>query len=161
VRLVIADTGPVNYLIQIGHIDVLPVLFNKVIFPSTVRDELTAAPALVRQWIAAPPPCIDVEAAARDFDRDPSPADLDAGEKNAIALAARFRADLLLMDDRQGVVIVRRKGLTVTGTLGILALAPRHHLLDLADAFDRLKQTNFRYRQDMMDELLAEAGGER
>jgi predicted nucleic acid-binding protein len=31
VRLVIADTGPVNYLILIGHIDILPALFDKVI----------------------------------------------------------------------------------------------------------------------------------
>jgi predicted nucleic acid-binding protein len=33
VQLVIADTGPVNYLILIGHIDVLPALFEKVILP--------------------------------------------------------------------------------------------------------------------------------
>jgi predicted nucleic acid-binding protein len=34
VQLVIADTGPVNYLILIGHIDVLPALFEKVILPA-------------------------------------------------------------------------------------------------------------------------------
>ena len=31
-RLVIADTGPVNYLLLIGHIDLLPAPFEKVIF---------------------------------------------------------------------------------------------------------------------------------
>jgi predicted nucleic acid-binding protein len=40
VRLVIADTSPINYLLLIGHIDILPVLFGIVILPSTVRDEL-------------------------------------------------------------------------------------------------------------------------
>jgi len=33
VQLVIADTGPVNYLILIGHIDVLPALFEKGFCP--------------------------------------------------------------------------------------------------------------------------------
>ena len=42
-RLVIADTGPVNYLVLIGQIDLLPALFDKVILPSAVRAELTTA----------------------------------------------------------------------------------------------------------------------
>jgi hypothetical protein len=37
VQLVIADTGPVNYLILIGHIDILPVMFERVLLPSAVR----------------------------------------------------------------------------------------------------------------------------
>ena len=42
-QLVIADTSPINYLILIEHIDILPALFEKVILPSVVRDELTAS----------------------------------------------------------------------------------------------------------------------
>jgi predicted nucleic acid-binding protein len=41
VRLVIADTGPVNYLIPIGHIDLLPRMFERVVLPAAVRDELS------------------------------------------------------------------------------------------------------------------------
>jgi predicted nucleic acid-binding protein len=57
VPIVVADTGPINYLILIGHIDVLPILFERVILPSAVRDELmeSKAPTAVRDWIAAPP----------------------------------------------------------------------------------------------------------
>jgi predicted nucleic acid-binding protein len=40
VRLVIADTGPINYLIQIGHIDILPRMFERVALPSAVHAEL-------------------------------------------------------------------------------------------------------------------------
>jgi predicted nucleic acid-binding protein len=40
VRVVIADTGPVNYLILIGRIDLIPRLFQKVILPTAVQDEL-------------------------------------------------------------------------------------------------------------------------
>ena len=68
-------------------------------------------------------------------------------------------ADLLLMDGREGVLAARNKGLTVTGTLGLLGLAAQHGLIDLAEAFDRIKRTNFRYRQSTMDALLSEISG--
>ena len=157
-QLVIADTGPVNYLILIGHIDILPVLFQKVILPSVVRDELTNAPPLVQNWIADPPPWVEIRQTSQHF-HDVSLGNLDAGEEDAIALAVELHADLLLMDDREGVSAARRKGLTVTGTLGVLGLAAQHALLNLAEAFALLKVTNFRYKQETMDALIVEALG--
>ena len=61
-RVVIADTGPLNYLILIGHIDLLPVLFEKVILPATVHSELASskAPPLVRDWVANIPAWVEV-----------------------------------------------------------------------------------------------------
>ena len=49
-RLIIADTGPINYLVLIGNIDLLPILFEKVILPSAVQAELADpdAPPSVR-----------------------------------------------------------------------------------------------------------------
>ncbi len=41
-QLVIADTGPINYLLLIGHIDILPALFEKVILPADSLTELGA-----------------------------------------------------------------------------------------------------------------------
>jgi predicted nucleic acid-binding protein len=81
---------------------------------------------------------------------------LDAGEEDAIALAGEFHADLMLMDDREGVLIARSKGFRVAGTLGILSMAAAHRLVDLEDAFERIKRTSFHYRQEVMDQLLAE-----
>jgi hypothetical protein len=50
--LIVVDTGPINYLIQIGHIDLLSTLADKTVLPSSVRAELLndAAPANVRAW---------------------------------------------------------------------------------------------------------------
>ena len=113
-------------------------------------------PPSVRDWIASPPAWVEVsETPGRHFD-DESLAGLDEGEQAAIALAAALNADLLLMDDREGVMVARSKGLEVTGTLGILSLGARRGLIDLADSFARLKNTNFRYRQEIMDALLDE-----
>lgn len=155
-RLVVADTSPINYLLLIGHIDILPVLFGGVILPAAVWDELKhpKAPLVVRNWVASAPPWVDVRPSISFHDA--SLEALDAGEGAAIALAIELHADLVLMDDEEGVSTARGKGLAVTGTLGILSRAAQRHLLNLEDAFDRVKRTNFRFRQDIMDKFLNE-----
>jgi predicted nucleic acid-binding protein len=161
VRLVIADTGPVNYLVLIGHIEILRALFETVVLPSVVRDELAdrGAPPAVRQWIADPPAWIEMRDASGAGLGDSSLERLDAGEAAAIILAIELSADLLLIDDRAGVIAARHKGFRVAGTLGILGMAAQHGLLDLADAFSRLKRTSFHCRPEIMDRFLNDAPG--
>jgi predicted nucleic acid-binding protein len=61
-RLVVADTGPLNYRVLIEAIELLPKLFEKVFTPEAVRAELLDqdAPAVVRAWAARPPGWLDV-----------------------------------------------------------------------------------------------------
>lgn len=158
-RLVVADTGPLHYLVLTGDIALLATLFDKVLVPQTVHDELAnqSAPLPVREWVAQPPAWLEVRPNP-DHDRgDRMMVALDAGEQAAIALAVTVGTDLVLvlMDDREGVAVARRKGLAVTGTLGVLDLAARRGMIDLAEAFTRLKATTFYYRQGLLDALLA------
>jgi predicted nucleic acid-binding protein len=155
VRIVIADAGPPHYLVLTGYIDVLPKLFTTVFIPDAVHAELShqEAPQSVRHWIASHPEWLTVSA-TRAID-DASLNMLDGGERAAVALAMELRADLILMDDRVGVAAARARGLAVTGTLGILAMAARDGTVDLAEAFAKLKTTNFRYRQEILDFLLS------
>ena len=160
-RVVIADTGPIHYLVLIGQSEILPALFERVILPSVVRDELARmeAPDAVRDWIQAAPAWLEVRSDSVSSSDDASLESLDDGEKAALALAASLAADLILMDDRDGVRVARSQGFRVVGTLRVLELGARRGLLDLADAFERIKRTNFRYRQEIMDELLKQEGG--
>jgi len=87
---------------------------------------------------------------------DPSLRSLGAGERAALALASELPADLILIDERKGTSVALSKGFEVIGTLGVLSLAARRGLVDLADSFARLKRTNFRYTEKVMDELLDE-----
>jgi predicted nucleic acid-binding protein len=155
VQLVIADTGPVNYLILIGHIDLLPALFESVILPSAVQAELSDpdAPPPVRNWIADPPEWLEIR--NDQFpDSDPALKALDEGEKAAIALAGALHADLLLIDDREGVQVARRKGIPVTGTLGVLDRAAECGLVDFGQAIRQLDRTNFHRPEKLLDALL-------
>ena len=159
-RLVVADTSPIFYLLSIARIDLLPRLFGKVFLPDAVHKELChpAAPALVREWAAHPPDWVDV-IAVEALD-DAAFLSLGAGERAAITLAMSMRADLILIDERKGTHVALNKGFEVAGTLGVLALAARRGLVDLGDSFARLKRTNFRYRQGIMDALLDQQEGE-
>src|SRR5271170_5501224 len=155
-RLVVADTSPIYYLLSIGHIDLLPRLFGKVFVPDAVHKELChpAAPPVVRDWVSELPPWAEVTPVEAMDDATLQP--LGAGERAAITLALSLQADLILIDERKGKAVALGKGLDVTGTLGVLGLAARRGLIDLGDSFARLKRTNFRYRQEIMDELLAQ-----
>lgn len=141
----------------IDAIELLPKVFEKVFTPAAMRAELLDpdAPAMVRAWAAQPPPWLDVRPVTSTID-DPAWRALDAGEREALALARTVSAELVLMDDRAGVAVARQQGLAVTGTLGVLDLAARHGLIDLADAFARLRATTFRCRPEIVDALLAQ-----
>jgi predicted nucleic acid-binding protein len=158
--LVVADTSPIRYLVQIDQIELLARLFQKILIPSIVADELRhpSAPAAVRAWIKAPPAWLDVVTAPES--NDPALNTLDPGEKAALALGASQRADLILIDERKAAAVALKKGFETTGTLGVLDLAARRGLIDLKTVLDRLKGTNFRYRQAILDALLRQQEGE-
>lgn len=157
--VVVADTSPIRYLAQIDQIDLLPRLFGKIFVPSVVADELRhpSAPQAVQAWMKEMPGWVEV---SPDIDAaDPVLRRLDPGERSAIMLGLSLKADLILIDDRKGAAAALQKGLESTGTLGVLDRAAQRGLIDLADALARLKQTNFRYRQEMMDALLDRSKG--
>ena len=60
--IVVADTGPLHYLVLIGAVDVLAPLYTRVLVPQTVFEELqdSGAPSAVQAWIAQPPKWLEV-----------------------------------------------------------------------------------------------------
>jgi predicted nucleic acid-binding protein len=150
--IVVSDTSPINYLLLIGSIDLLPQLYQRVIIPQSVYAELQhpSAPLVVQQWLSAMPAWVDVHAAP------PLQlmVELGAGEAEAIALAITLRADVLLMDERKGRQEAIAQGLSVAGTLNVLDEAAAKGLISLPAAIQRLLRTNFRVSAELIRELL-------
>ena len=148
----IADTGPINYLIQIGQIGLLPRMFERVALPHAVQAELSnpLAPEAVRKWIAAAPAWLEIH----DDAGLSTVSGLDEGETAAIALAESLQADLLLIDEREGFRAAERRGLRVTGTLGLLDLAAELGFVDFGQAIQQLELTNFRRPEWLLRDLL-------
>ena len=154
--VVIADTSPINYLILIGEIAILPALYGRVIIPPEVIAELTdpGSPLAVGEWARVLPEWLEVRASALPYDE--TLLQLDPGERAAISLAEQESEVLLLIDDAAGRAEANRRGLPNTGTLGIIRAAGVRKLLDVPSALRRLASTNFRVSQALLQALLAE-----
>jgi predicted nucleic acid-binding protein len=152
--IVVADTTPINYLILIEEIHVLPKLFGRVIIPTAVWKELQGkrTPELVQRWIANPPGWLEIRAPSEPPKEQLF--ELDAGEREAIALADELGADVLMVDDMAARHEASRRPYRVMGTLRVLYDAAGKGLVDLPQAFALLQQTTFRASADLYKSLL-------
>ena len=151
--IVVSDTSPINYLLLIDQIDLLPRLFQQIIIPDVVRDEMLdpGAPTALQQWIVNPPSWLTIQAVPVI---DETLNALDPGEQAAITLAQTLPADLLIIDERLGRQIACDQELAIIGTLGILDDAASQGLIDLAETIAQLQQTNFRVSRRIIQALL-------
>lgn len=152
--IVVADTSPLNYLVLINEIHLLPQLYRTILIPAAVSAELqrAAAPAPVRSWSAHLPEWLEL--CTVDLTRDNRLVGLDPGEREAIVLARERGAELLLIDDSEGRREAKRHNLRPLGTLGVLAQGARHGLVNLDDALARLQETNFRATPEVIARVL-------
>ena len=152
--MVVSDTSPLNYLILIEEIDVLPQMYGRVIVPSSVNVELRApeTPDVVRRWIEDPPGWLEI---STEIGRpDPSLDALHLGERHAISLALRLKAAALLIDERRGRREAEDRGLKAIGTLGVLVSGHERGLLDLAGSITRLRKTTFHASAKLLSAVL-------
>ncbi|MFP5270037.1 DUF3368 domain-containing protein [Coleofasciculus sp.] len=143
--IVVSDTSPLCNLALVNHLWLLEALYQTVIIPTLVAEELAAAnnpaiPAILQlDWIQTRSSTDATIAHQLQRDRG-----LDAGEANAIALALELKADDLLIDERLGRREARQLGLSIIGILGILVTAKQRNLIPQV--------------QPLMDALIHQAG---
>ena len=133
-------------------IELLPTLFEEIVIPPAVLSELQRAetPDKVKAWLSDAPAWLKGQTVSA-IDRTIT---LGAGECEAISLAVEINANLILIDDKKARQAAMERGLTVAGTLNVLELASVTNLIELSEAFDKLKQTNFRVSKALLDDAL-------
>ena len=148
--IIVADSPPFVVLVVIGHVNILPTLFKEVLIPPEVESELASPrrPEAVRAFVAAPPSWLRVQSPGLI---EPIQG-LHAGEAAAIALAQELRADRVIIDESLGRKAATERGLRVVGTIGVLEAAAERGLIDLAQAFAKVKKTDFWVRPSFLDE---------
>lgn len=150
--IVVADTGPIHYLILSGHIGLVHDLYGAVLLLPAVHRELLhpRTPPSVWEWAQNLPRCADI--------RTPTNAsrfeELGPGEREAIALALEAHADFVLMDESLGRRTAVRAGVAVKGTLGVLEDGAARKLADLPEAIRRLRATNIFLTDEVVDGVL-------
>jgi predicted nucleic acid-binding protein len=152
--IIVSNTSPINYLILIGQINLLPELFQQIIIPQAVYTELSdkLAPPPVQAWIATPPSWLKIQTVSQSTDAIANL--LDLGESEAILLAQELNADLLILDDMKARRIAKDRNLVITGILGILDQATTMKLINLPVTIQSLKNTSFWASDSLFQKLL-------
>jgi len=129
IGVVVSDTSPLRALAHLGLLDLLGALFGEVFVPPAVVAELQAARRRFPPLDVTALPSVRVQAPADTPLVATLRQTLDLGESEAIALALELKAAILLMDEASGRAEARRRGLNVTGVLGIVRDAKRAGLI--------------------------------
>ncbi len=151
-RTVVADAGPLNYLILIGCTEILPALFDRVLVPTAVKQELNhpGAPPKVKEWIRNPPHWIQIASGSVHL----AVRGLHAGETATLQVALERNTSAILMDDMDGRAAAQRVGLVPIFTLAILERAAEKGIINLVDAVMKLRQTSFFVSNEVLDAAL-------
>jgi len=152
--IIVSDTTPIRYLVEIEVIEILSDLFGNVIIPQAVADELQhpKTPQKVKDWVQSPPSWLEIRQANLSFFTPQNL--LDRGETEAIAIALELQADAILIDEAIGRAEAKRVGLFILPTLIILERAAVRGLLDLPETIARLSKTSFRASPKLIQEIL-------
>jgi predicted nucleic acid-binding protein len=153
--IIVSDTTPLRYLIEVEKAYIIESLFSRVIIPQAVFNDLQQpkTPQTVKEWIVNHPAWLEVRQA--DLSLYTPQKRIGAGEREAFALALELQADAVLLDDKGAIVEAKRLGLVTIRTFDILERAAKENLLDLPETIDRIKRTSFRLPPaKIIDEIL-------
>ncbi len=139
-KIIISDTSCIGYLIQIDLLNLLQTIYGEIIIPQAVYDEISQLEIkghnLIEfqsaEWIKVYP--------ADDLNNVKEYLHiLDKGELEAISIAIRLHADLLIIDEKLGRTIAASIGFDVTGLVGILITAKSKSLIpSVKEALDKI-----------------------
>lgn len=121
-RKVVVDTTPLLSLLKLNRLDLLHNLYGKVIIPHAVFEEIEAGKLFDFYEDLSNINWIEI-LRIQDENAVFALETLDAGEAETIALAIEINADLVVIDEKLGRYEAKKRGLRLTGTLGILLKA--------------------------------------
>ena len=152
--IVVSDTSPLTALLTVGEAELLPQLFQEVIIPQAVQNELLRNHDRLPDWLRVAN--VQNPAQVGKFSQL-----VDAGEAEAIELALELHADRLLIDERKGRKLALQEGVAVIGLLGVVLLAKRKALIPSARTLiERLDREAGMYLADDIKEAALISVGE-
>jgi predicted nucleic acid-binding protein len=159
--IIVSDTTPLRYLIEIEEVHILETLFGEVIIPEKVAEELQRpkTPQKVKDWMQARPTWLDVRRANTSLFTPIKR--IDDGEREAFALALELHADAVLLDDKDAAAEAARHNILSIPTFTILEQAAARNLIDLPNTVDEMRKTTFRLPPEVDIKAMLERDQER
>lgn len=151
---IVADTGPIIALAKVDRLTLLETLFGAIAIPAGVKEELLAKQSpesrRIRQALTAfikPVPLNEPTPKVRLATQN-----LDAGEAEAVALAAQHNSPLLI-DDTAGRKAALQLGVAVIGTVGILLRAKQTgHVALVLPILSELRKQGYWFSDELLEQ---------
>jgi len=153
------DTSPLVYLYRINQLDLLQYLFDKVYVADAVVDELSQGqnqgleiPNIIDYpWIDIQP--VMLRSVSESMDT------LGFGERATMILGLDGQAKWVILDDLEARNEATKQGLTVIGTVGLLASAKNKNLIGaISPLLTRLETSGMWLSAELKRNILELAG---
>jgi predicted nucleic acid-binding protein len=141
-QTIVTNTTPLIALAAgLGSLDILRALYNRVMVPWEVNEEIHAAgqdaPGVLAFDQASWLDCQSEPVAIAPYLRNT----LDRGEASVIQTALDLNIPLVCIDESVGRRVARLSGLTLTGSIGILIKARRQgYPVSIPDVIKRMRE---------------------
>ena len=147
---IVTNASPLIALHQIGHLELLPHLFDTILIPPAVAAEIAT--------IRPQPEWLQEQVLSQPIGPQILRISLGPGESEAISLALEIESALILLDDRPARRLAQMLGLSVVGTLGILLAAKKHELItEVRPLLSALRTNNFHIADTLYEMVLRDA----
>ena len=142
--VIVSDTSCLILFYKIGELELLNKIYGQIVITETVSKEFKKP---LPDWIQVQNPITNLHQGLMSF--------LDAGEATSIALAAELSDCLLIIDESKGRRVAKEMGIGITGSLGSLIAAKQKGIIhSVKPILDKIKQTNFRISDDLVNKIL-------
>lgn len=148
--IIASDTTSLIVLEKLDSLYILCELFDRVLIPSIVLDEMKVGSPSIHQKLQEFN-CLQITQVETSKRLNSLLSVLDAGEANAIELAIALELPLII-DERKGRQIAKQLGIRVTGFAGLLIQAKRKGVLSATDAIallDKAVENGLRLSQTL------------
>jgi len=156
--IVISDSSPLISLSIISGLDLLEKLYNEIIVPEAVYEEvsLTDKPfsGSLQQYLKGKIRSVKNRVAVEMLQ-----CDLGKGEAEAIILALETKPDFLLIDDLKARKLAGLNGIKIKGTMGVLLEGKKRGLIEeIKPLISLLISSNIRISETIIEMTLKAAG---
>jgi uncharacterized protein len=158
---VVSNSTPLIYLAKIGRLDLLKELFSEVLIPKEVYKEVVERGKSLRIKDAYIVEAAVTQGWIKVVAADPvkMPIELDKGEEEALSLAIKLKATVLI-DEVSARSAARLLNLTPRGTIFVLLLALKEEKIVLEEFMQSLNElidVGFRLKEEVYVLAIKEA----